>query len=52
MESTSGDLQRYPELSHRDHALNNHSSETTKNKAVRVCPCAPRASLLASGLYH
>lgn len=30
MEPTSRDLQRYQELSHRDRALNTHSTETTE----------------------
>lgn len=50
MESTSCELQRYQELSHRDHTLKMHGSETTKNEAVRVFPCVPRASLLDSSL--
>lgn len=51
MEAVSLDLEGYQELKYRGCGQNMHSTEITNDDAVSVCPWAPRAGVLTSGLY-
>lgn len=57
MESTPCDLQRYQKLSHRDRALNMHSTETTKMRLSEPALVLPEPvfwplAFRGQGQYH